>query len=329
MLYAYGRVQLRQMNVIKLENISKTFGMGNGATAALEDVSLTVPKGEFLVIMGLSGSGKSSLMNIIGLIDRPDEGIYHLNDRNVERLSERHRARIRRNHIGFIFQNFNLIGRMNVLENVSLPLLYKGVSLTTRLNRASEILSYLGIQEKEYYMPSQLSGGQLQRAAIARAMVNRPSIVLADEPTGNLDTKSSKIIMAALREIHVAGNTIIMVTHNPDLANYADRVIKMVDGRIEEELTGAEIASDMNELKKQAAEQVEAATEPAIEPQAAGKLIKPIKFTSEKDENKSLSKKPAAKPAKATRKTKKSRKTSKKKTKTNKFEAKKWFAFTP
>jgi putative ABC transport system ATP-binding protein len=249
------------MDVIKLTDISKVFGLGNGATVALKSLSLQVPKGEFLVIMGPSGSGKSTLLNIIGLLDRPDEGEYLLDTHDVSYLNERKRAKIRRNNIGFIFQNFNLISRLNVLENVSLPLLYKGISTVKRYERASEILKYLGIQEKEYYSPHQLSGGQLQRAAIARAMVNRPSIVLADEPTGNLDTAASKVIMAALKEIHEAGNTIIMVTHNPDMASYADRVIKLVDGRIEEELTGNEIKKDVKEQKKEAEETVPAAQE--------------------------------------------------------------------
>lgn len=282
------------MHVIELENISKTFGLGNGATLALDDVSLTVPKGEFLVLMGPSGSGKSTLLNIIGLLDTQDDGLYRLDSKDVSYISSRKKAKIRRNHIGFIFQNFNLIGRMNVLENVSLPLMYKGVSQTRRFERASEILKYLGIQEKEYYAPHQLSGGQLQRAAIARAMVNRPSIVLADEPTGNLDTKASKVIMAALREIHEAGNTIIMVTHNPDLAQYADRVIKLVDGKIQEELTGPALARDITREKKEAAEVVEAADSTAIEPKAklakskkqkvknASQKTRPIKRTKSK-----------------------------------------------
>ncbi len=252
------------MNVIELTEISRVFGLGNGATRALKGVNLSVPKGEFLVIMGPSGSGKSTLLNIIGLLDQPDDGEYKLDGRDVAFLSQRRRAKIRRNHIGFIFQNFNLIGRMNILENVSLPLLYKGIATIKRYERASEILRYLGIQEKEYYLPNQLSGGQLQRAAIARAMVNRPSIVLADEPTGNLDTKATKIIMAALREIHEAGNTIVMVTHNPDLAAYGDRVIKMLDGRITEELTGSSITKDLQEQKKEAEEIVKAATSLAV-----------------------------------------------------------------
>jgi len=251
-----------------MNQISRSFGMGNGTTTALEGIDLIVPKGEFLVIMGSSGSGKSTLLNIIGLLDQADQGEYLLDGKDVAFISQRKQAKIRRNNIGFIFQSFNLIGRMNILENVSLPLLYKGVSTVKRLERASEILKYLGIQEKEYYFPNQLSGGQLQRAAIARAMVNRPSIVLADEPTGNLDTKASKVIMAALQEIHQAGNTIIMVTHNPDLAVYADRVINMEDGKIVEEFVGKSMTKEIKELQDEAEEIVEPATSLAIEPTA-------------------------------------------------------------
>jgi len=288
------------MNVIRLEQISRTFGLGNGATKALDDITLEVPKGEFLVIMGPSGSGKSTLLNIIGLLDQPDEGEYKLNNKDVAFLRQRKRAKIRGNHIGFIFQNFNLIGRMNVLENVSLPLLYKGVSTVKRYERASEILKYLGIQEKEYYLPNQLSGGQLQRAAIARAMVNRPSIVLADEPTGNLDTSATKVIMAALQEIHQAGNTIIMVTHNPDLAAYGDRVIKMVDGRVEEEFTGEELKAELQEQKKDAETKVAPAKNNAIESQ-------PRKKRRKNSKNKRSTKKTAQKtsPQKAVIKTEK------------------------
>lgn len=266
------------MNVIELDTISRTFGLGNGATQALHGVSLSVPKGEFLVIMGPSGSGKSTLLNIMGLLDQPDEGEYKLDGKDVAFLSQRRRAKIRRNHIGFIFQNFNLIGRLNILENVSLPLLYKGTTTLKRFERASEILKYLGIQEKEYYLPNQLSGGQLQRAAIARAMVNRPSIVLADEPTGNLDTKATKLIMAALKEIHEAGNTIIMVTHNPDLASYGDRVIKMIDGRIEEEFTGSSLKKELKEQKKEAEEIVKSAQK-----QESGKQQRAKRSSGEKE----------------------------------------------
>ncbi len=287
------------MNSIELTEISKSFGLGVGATTVIKQISLTVPRGEFLVIMGPSGSGKSTLLNIIGLLDTPDDGVYKLSGKDVAYLSARRRAKIRRNNIGIIFQNFNLIGRMNVLENVSLPLLYKGVATVKRYERASEILKYLGIQEKEYYLPSQLSGGQLQRAAIARAMVNRPSIVLADEPTGNLDTKASKVIMAALREIHEAGNTIIMVTHNPDLAVYADRVIKMVDGRIEEDLTGTSMRSDIKQQQKEATDPIETAKDPAIEPQSKPSpkpKTQPAKAKKRSPKKKSVAKKSTRKP---------------------------------
>lgn len=266
-------LQWKLMQSIELVEISKAFGLGNGSANVLKEISLTVPRGEFLVIMGPSGSGKSTLLNIIGLLDTPDDGVYKLDGKNVAYLSARKKAKVRRNNIGIIFQNFNLISRMNVLDNVSLPLLYKGVSLVKRYERASEILKYLGIQEKEYYLPNQLSGGQLQRAAIARAMVNRPSIVLADEPTGNLDTKASKVVMAALREIHEAGNTIIMVTHNPDLAAYGQRVIKMSDGRIEEDVSGSVMKKDITSQQKDATEVVEAASVPSINYQPKKKVV--------------------------------------------------------
>lgn len=269
------------MNVIELDSISRTFGLGNGATKALHEVTFNVEKGEFLALMGPSGSGKSTLLNIIGLLDSPDEGSYILSGKDVSHLNSRKKAKIRRNHIGFIFQNFNLISRLNVLENVSLPLMYKGVSQTRRYERASEILDYLGIQEKEYYLPYQLSGGQLQRAAIARAMVNRPSIVLADEPTGNLDTKASKLVMAALKEIHEAGNTIVMVTHNPDVAQYAERVIKFVDGKIEEELTDAALKRELSREKRESAEIATVPRRSAIKP-ARRRGRKPSKKKSKK-----------------------------------------------
>ncbi|MCB9823109.1 ABC transporter ATP-binding protein [Candidatus Nomurabacteria bacterium] len=262
------------MQSIELVEISKSFGLGNGSTNVLKEISLSVPRGEFLVIMGPSGSGKSTLLNIIGLLDTPDDGVYKLDGKNVAYLSARKKAKVRRNNIGIIFQNFNLISRMNVLDNVSLPLLYKRVSLVKRYERASEILKYLGIQEKEYYLPNQLSGGQLQRAAIARAMVNRPSIVLADEPTGNLDTKSSKLVMAALREIHEAGNTIIMVTHNPDLAAYGQRVIKMSDGRIEEDVTGAEMKKDIVSQQTESSKLAKATTDLNIKFSSKKKPVK-------------------------------------------------------
>jgi putative ABC transport system ATP-binding protein len=219
--------------VIKLSGLKKRFGVGDAETFALDGVDLTVKKGEFIAVMGPSGCGKTTLLNIIGLLDRPTEGEYLLDGQNVDDHSAGQHAQIRANHIGFVFQSFNLIERLNVLENVALPLTYSGVHYTKRLQRASESLKNFHLQEREYYMPWQLSGGQTQRVAIARALVNKPSIILADEPTGNLDSRSSHVIMEELSEVHKKGNTIIMVTHNPNLTTYATRVITMLDGRID------------------------------------------------------------------------------------------------
>lgn len=218
--------------VIEIFGLSKLFGVGDATTVALDDITLTIEKGEFVAIMGPSGSGKTTLMNILGLLDTPTHGEYFLEGKPVAELSQRKRAKLRRDHIGMIFQNFNLLSRVNVIENVALPLTYRGNLKLNRLNAASKILRTFGLNEREYYMPYQLSGGQLQRVAIARALVSKPALILADEPTGNLDTKSSEIIMEELADIHRQGNTIIMVTHNPDVAIYADRVIQMVDGAI-------------------------------------------------------------------------------------------------
>src|SRR5688572_28124848 len=215
--------------VIELFGLSKMFGLGDATTFALNNITLTIEKGEFVAIMGPSGSGKTSLMNILGLLDTPTHGEYYLEGKAVADLSQRRRAKLRRDHIGMIFQNFNLLSRVNVIDNVALPLTYKGGLHTRSLASASKLLKTFGLNEREYYMPYQLSGGQLQRVAIARALVTKPAIILADEPTGNLDTKSSDIIMEELADIHRHGNTIIMVTHNPDVALYADRIIQMVD----------------------------------------------------------------------------------------------------
>lgn len=218
--------------VIELRALTKRYGLGDAANNALDAVNLKIEKGEFIAIMGPSGCGKTTLLNIIGLLDRADDGDYLLDGKSVERLSSKQHARVRSNQIGIVFQSFNLINRLTVLENVALPLTYKGVPRTKRLVRASEILKTFHLQEREYYMPWQLSGGQMQRVAIARALVNEPSIILADEPTGNLDSRSSHVIMEELSELHKKGNTIIMVTHNPNLTSYASRVINMLDGKI-------------------------------------------------------------------------------------------------
>lgn len=221
------------MAVIELKNVSKIFGFGAATTVALDAIDLTVEKGEFLAVMGPSGSGKSTLLNIIGLLDRPTEGVYLLDGRNVSKLRSTKRAKARRDYIGFVFQSFNLLPKIHSLDNVSLSLAYKGMGTVRRHKKASSILEKVGLQEKEYYLPRQLSGGQAQRVAIARALVNQPSIVIADEPTGNLDSISSVQIMELLRDIHRGGNTIVMVTHNTELTAYASRVIYLRDGRVQ------------------------------------------------------------------------------------------------
>lgn len=220
------------MPVIEIKDVSKLYGFGDATTVALDEVSLTVEKGEFVAIMGPSGSGKSTLMNILGLLDRPTHGTYSLNSRAVARLRPNRQAKIRRDKIGFVFQSFNLLSRLTVLENVALPLSYRGTSQTRRLKQASNTLERVGLQEREYYMPNQLSGGQTQLVAIARAIVSEPDLIIADEPTGNLDSAASLLVMEVLSELHQSGNTILMVTHNPELTRYANRVVYMQDGMI-------------------------------------------------------------------------------------------------
>jgi putative ABC transport system ATP-binding protein len=219
--------------VIELKNLKKDFGTGDLAQHALNGIDLTIQKGEFVAIMGPSGCGKTTLLNVLGLLDNDTEGDYLLDGKSVDRLSERKQAKIRSEQIGFVFQSFNLIQRLTIIDNVALPLLYKGVGEVARLKQASKLLKTFHLGEREYYFPYQLSGGQTQRVAIARALVNNPSIILADEPTGNLDSHASHIIMEELADLHRRGNTIIMVTHNPDLTTYASRVITMLDGRID------------------------------------------------------------------------------------------------
>jgi len=220
------------MAVIELEDVSKLYGFGDATTLALDEVSLSIDRGEFVAVMGPSGCGKSTLMNVIGLLDRPSHGKYNLDNKAVSRLRPNQAAKIRRDTIGFIFQSYNLLPRLTVLENVALPLTYKGVPLTRRLKLASQMLERVGIQNREYFLPSQLSGGQTQSAAIARALVNNPKIIIADEPTGNLDSASSRLVMELLADIHKMGNTVLFVTHNPELTRFATRVVYMHDGSI-------------------------------------------------------------------------------------------------
>lgn len=222
--------------MIELQSLSKFYGFGDNKSYALRNFNLSVKRGEFIMIMGPSGCGKTTLLNILGLLDQASSGSYYLNNRSVERISNAKKARLRARRIGFVFQNFNLIPSLPVIENVALPLVYAGVGKTRRLIRASEALERFHLQEREYYMPWQLSGGQQQRVAIARSLVANPEIILADEPTGNLDSRSSHIVMEELRQIHSEGNTIIMVTHNPALTTYATRVIHMLDGDIDTDI---------------------------------------------------------------------------------------------
>jgi len=220
------------MALIELKDVSKLYGFGDATNVALDEVSLTIEQGECVAVMGPSGSGKSTLMNVIGLLDRPTHGDYHLEDKNVSRLGANQRAKARRDKIGFIFQSFNLLPRLTALENVTLPLLYKGVSQHKRTVKARDMLERVGLGDRAYYYPRQLSGGQKQSVAIARALVNEPQIIIADEPTGNLDSNSSRLVMELLSEIHKTGNTIVFVTHNPELTRFATRVVYMQDGTI-------------------------------------------------------------------------------------------------
>ncbi len=219
--------------VIVLKKLKKRFGVGDAEHYAIDGIDIRIEKGEFIAIMGPSGCGKTTLLNILGLLDSDVEGEYELEGKSIESLSRRKQAQIRSQQIGFVFQSFNLVSRLNVIDNVALPLIYKGLPKLARIKKASKILHDFHLGEREFYMPHQLSGGQMQRVAIARALVNDPSIILADEPTGNLDSHASHIIMEELSDLHKQGNTIIMVTHNPNLTTYASRVITMLDGRID------------------------------------------------------------------------------------------------
>lgn len=220
------------MALIELSEVSKIYGFGEATTLALDEVDLVVEKGEFVAVMGPSGSGKTTLLNMIGLLDRPSHGFYMLNGRPVAQLRNGQQAKLRRDRIGFVFQQYNLIQRLNVLDNVALPLAYKGLGQKRRWQRASDMLERMGMRDREYFFPRHLSSGQAQRAAIARALINNPGIIIADEPTGNLDSFDSRVVMELIADIHRRGNTVLLVTHNPELTKYASRVIYMYDGTI-------------------------------------------------------------------------------------------------
>ena len=218
--------------LIDLQNINKSYRNGDQELQVLKDINLEVQEGEFLAIMGPSGSGKSTLMNIIGMLDRPSSGTYHLDGTEVAQLREKKAAKIRNKQIGFVFQQFFLLSKLNALQNVELPLIYAGVAQAKRKKLAEQYLEKVELETRMHHLPSELSGGQKQRVAIARALVNRPSIILADEPTGALDTKTSEQIMDLLTELNNEGKTIIMVTHEPEIAAYAKRQIVIRDGVI-------------------------------------------------------------------------------------------------
>ena len=222
--------------IISVEHLKKTYIMGTTQVHALQDVSIDIRKNEYVALMGPSGSGKSTLMNLLGCLDTPTKGKYWLNNTEVSTMTDDELAHIRNQEIGFVFQTFNLLPRLTALENVALPLVYAGVSRKDRLAKAQEVLNAVGLGDRVTHKPNELSGGQRQRVAIARALVNNPSIILADEPTGNLDTKTSMEIMAIFEKIHKEGNTVILVTHEPDIAEYTERVIRLRDGLVETDI---------------------------------------------------------------------------------------------
>lgn len=219
--------------IIETKDIAKTYRMGEEYVHALKGITIQINKGEYVAFMGPSGSGKSTLMNIIGCLDTPTSGMYRLNEHDVSDMSENDLATIRNKEIGFVFQTFNLLPRSTALDNVALPLIYAGISKHERRERAMQTLESVGLGSRAFHKPNELSGGQRQRVAIARALVNNPSIILADEPTGNLDSKTSYGVMELFQDLHDQGNTIIMVTHEDDIAHYAHRIVRLKDGLIE------------------------------------------------------------------------------------------------
>lgn len=219
--------------IIEIKNITRDFPLGNEIVHVLKGIDLTINKGEYVALMGPSGSGKSTLMNLLGCLDTPTGGTYVLNGKRVSEMEDEELAEIRNKEIGFVFQTFNLMPRTTALDNVALPMVYAGFSKSERNIRATEVLTQVGLADRMDHKPNQLSGGQRQRVAVARALVNKPSIILADEPTGNLDSKTSLEIMTLFDDIHANGNTVILVTHEEDVAQHAHRIIRLRDGVVE------------------------------------------------------------------------------------------------
>ncbi len=228
------------MALIETIDLWKTYSMGEEKIHALQDVSLTIDRGEYVAIMGPSGSGKSTLMNLIGCLDTPTRGTYRLNGKAVNQMNDDELARIRNEEIGFVFQTFNLLPRATALQNVELPMIYAGMAGRQRESRAVEVLEMVELGDRMSHRPNELSGGQRQRVAIARALVNSPSLLLADEPTGNLDTKTGDEIIKLFERLHDAGNTIILITHEAEVAMHAERVVQVRDGKVEQDLRGSE-----------------------------------------------------------------------------------------
>ncbi|SER05454.1 putative ABC transport system ATP-binding protein [Neolewinella agarilytica] len=239
--------------VIQIKDLTKTYIMGQTQVRALAGIDLNIDTNEYVALMGPSGSGKSTLMNLLGCLDTPTDGHYELDGKDVSKMEDNELAQIRNEKIGFVFQTFNLLPRQTTLENVALPLVYAGVSRSVREARAREVLESVGLGDRTDHRPNELSGGQRQRVAIARALVNNPAIILADEPTGNLDTKTSIEIMEIFEEIHNNGNTVILVTHEPDIAEHAHRIVRLRDGIVESDVRNEEIrrASDPEHRYKQ------------------------------------------------------------------------------
>lgn len=227
--------------LITIKDIGRKYVIGSEVIHAIKSVSLTINKGEFVALMGPSGSGKSTLMNILGCLDTPTHGEYILNGINVSHMSDNELAEVRNSEIGFVFQTFNLLPRNSALDNVALPLIYAGVNKEDRQARAKQALTNVGLEHRIDHRPNELSGGQRQRVAVARALINNPSIILADEPTGNLDTKTSIEIMGLIEDIHAKGNTIILVTHEEDIAQHAHRIVRMRDGLVEKDYQNTDI----------------------------------------------------------------------------------------